>query len=829
MAVNSYHIIYISETWLKPTITDELVKLENYYLIRNDRRLAKGGGVACYIHTSLKTTILQLSPNTTFNEPEYIIFALNDGSHDGILFTSIYRRPKGLLLNAFINCFSNYYPHFKNVLIAGDINCNHLNECFEAQYLRNFAKAHSLHLLGRLPTHHTATSESLLDVFIVDDITKVTLFEKTTCPFIAGHDLLHLHYSYHQTPTTVRLIRRRNFKQLDELQLGNMVHSKINTLLDKSSPNHQLTCDIDLAVQTIQNTIVETLDQLAPTITFFSKKQQPQWMTTEIKNLIITRNRLYKHAKRSRSLLDFQIYRDFRGQLHHKIRQTKHEYFYNKLCTTTDQSTMWRKLVSLGLVKSSKPSPLHFFTCQQLQHYYTTNPPPGPPCSLSDLAKAINNVDVTKPAFSFTPFNVNEVFCMLSTSLSNSFTTGPDKLSPYIIKKLRHSLSPILCAIFNKSIHDSYFPKNWKTAHLKPLSKISTPKSPADTRPIANLCEFSKIFERLLHRQITKHLETTGILDAYQSGFRKKHSTQYALLRLCHDIRKSVDERKITVLVLFDFSKAFDTIQHSKLLCKLAHLGFTDSTLSWVYLYLNNRTQRVIDGITGDISDIAINNFGISQGSVLGPLLFMLFINDISLNLKYCKHIIYADDTQIYCDTAPTDLILALENVAHDAGTISNFARDNGLKLNGYKSKILIMGSSQHINAINYNLLPPIIINGDQIPYVRSTKNLGVIIQSNLSWTKHTTYMSSRVYAVLHRLKTHKNSLPTNLRVSLVVTLIFPIIDYCCVTYNDCTTEIDLRLQRLINATIRFIYNCKRDEHITPYRQQLKWLSVKNR
>lgn len=626
-----------------------------------------------------------------------------------------------------------------------------------------------------------------------------------------------------------RQIKRHNYANLDETELNNLIREQTHKLLDNSQPHRQLTCNIDMAVKKIETAVNDALDTLAPITMFSVTKCRPHWITQALKDKIRCRDKLHKRARRTQSIFHFQIYRQFRGKLQLELRRTKHEYYYNKLSTISDQSRMWRELSSLGLVNAKNLSPLHFFTCDQLSQYYAGDSLSTRPCSAHDLTHAISKINNDSPTFLFDLMELPDVHQVLMYTLSNSYTMGPDQLSPFIIKKLGHILSPILLEIFNNSITESTFPFSWKRAYLKPLLKVLTPKSPKDTRPIANLCEFSKIFEPLLHKQIMHHFESTNNFDPYQSGYRTSYSTQTALLKLCHDVRKSADERKITILVLFDFSKAFDTVPHALLLVKLAQLGISDKSLSWIYSYLTGRTQVVIDSITNAHSQSTNVNIGVPQGSVLGPLLFMLYINDICAKLHFSKHIVYADDTQIYLDTWPSNLINSLNDIKADINEIANFAREHYLKLNLAKSKIIIIGSPYYVNAINYGQLPPIMINGQTIPYVDHTKNLGVIISSNLTWTKNTSYVSSKIHSTLHRLKSNKNSLPRLLRIKLVKTLIFPLMDYCCTVYNDCTKVNDNKLQRLINPAIRFIFDLKRDTHIKPYRLQLKWLNVKNR
>lgn len=217
---------------------------------------------------------------------------------------------------------------------------------------------------------------------------------------------------------------------------------------------------------------------------------------------------------------------------------------------------------------------------------------------LPKLDFAINLQKKDRPQFEISHVECGEVRQLMLMTLSGVHSAGPDLLSSSIIKLLTASLAPALTKTFNYSIENTIFPTEWNKAFLKPLLKISAPRSPSDTRPIANLCEFSKLLERLVHKQIVKYLDEHNIMDPFQSGYRKKYSTQTALLKLCHDIRKAADNRHVTILVLFDFSKAFDMVSHARLLSKLARLGFSSKALAWMFSYLTDHEQCVIDNST---------------------------------------------------------------------------------------------------------------------------------------------------------------------------------------------------------------------------------------
>ncbi|KAK0169327.1 hypothetical protein PV328_012197 [Microctonus aethiopoides] len=575
--------------------------------------------------------------------------------------------------------------------------------------------------------------------------------------------------------------------------------------------------------------IINSLEELAPLKRFKLKKHKFPWVTTIFRSKIKQKNRLYKHAKRSGSILDYEIYKQFRNDLSVKLKEAKNKFIMHKLKDITDTKVIWREISSMGLVKTSSKSPFNFFTPNMLMDHFEIVSKNTSAFKLEDLYDAIQFVRHDIEQFQFVNVDNVEIHQQILSSVSNSHTIGPDGISPSAIKMLVGSLTSILSLIYNYCVETSLFPDNWKKTHIKPLLKVNLPKSPADTRPIASLCELSKVFEKLLHKQIINYLNKNSLWDPFQTGFRKFHSTQTALIKLNHDVRQSVDKRKVTILVLFDFSKAFDMVPHGKLLIKLAKIGFSTSSLKLICSYLTNRQQCVIDVTHSTSSHWSKIINGVPQGSVLGPLLFSLYISDISKVLKYSKYIIFADDVQIYRDCVPSEIDHAIDKLRNDINAISQYAIDNDLKLNLDKTKILIMGSASYINNIEADTLPVITINQTVLPYVQHARNLGVILQSSLSWSKHVTYISSRVHTTLYRIKLHNNSLSVPLKTKLVTSLIFPILDYCCVVYNDVTVQLNLKLQRLMNSAIRFIYNIRRDEHITPFRLKLRWLTVRDR
>ena len=264
---------------------------------------------------------------------------------------------------------------------------------------------------------------------------------------------------------------------------------------------------------------------------------------------------------------------------------------------------------------------------------------------------------------------------------SSPKSMGHNCLSVPMLKLAMPHALPHITNLLNTSIASATFPANWKKATIRPLAKSKTmshTRPPSDTRPIAQLPELSKVLERLVHKRLQGYLEVNNLLHPRQAGFRCGHSTHIAQIGVFGDICHAIDIKKLTFLILFDFSKAVDSIPHAILLAKFRALNFTTHALWWFFTYLADRLEAVIDS-GGKISDWLRAAFGVHQGSVLGPLLFAIFINDLPAVVRFSKIVIFADDMQLYHYFFPTEFHLALGCVTQDAQTIANWVQNNGL------------------------------------------------------------------------------------------------------------------------------------------------------
>lgn len=289
-----------------------------------------------------------------------------------------------------------------------------------------------------------------------------------------------------------------------------------------------------------------------------------------------------------------------------------------------------------------------------------------------------------------------------------------------------------------------------------------------------------------------------------------------------------MDNNKLTLLVLFDLTKAFDYVDHKDTLINLVKLGFSFNTIKWFYSYLTNRSQSVIDNM-GSPAEFLNTTSDVPQGSVLGPILFLIIMNSVASRLAHCKHGLFADDKFIYLHFYAHQLHDAVPNVTSDAQAVADWVKDHGLEINLNKTTVMILGINSKLKMIHRESLPPIIVNGIPLPYTDSTKCLGLHVSSNLSWNLHVSKTVSTINSALYSLKLRKNIYSTDIKRLLVSATILPLIDYCSIVLSDATYDNNRKLQTAMNSAIRFIYNLKRDEYISPYRHNLGWLSIKSR
>ena len=434
-----------------------------------------------------------------------------------------------------------------------------------------------------------------------------------------------------------------------------------------------------------------------------------------------------------------------------------------------------------------------------------------------------SNINASVDEFSFTKISVDFVKKELS-SLKIKKSSGLKNIHTRFLKTGADVLAEPLTYIYNLSLRTSIVPTAWKSATVTPLHKSGSLSDPNNFRPIAVVPAVMKIFERAKHKQIYKHLTTHKLLSTHQSGFRPGHSTATCLLDVSDFILKNMDKGLLTGGIFLDLSKAFDLIDHSILKTKLKSIGIRGCAYSWFEDYLSGRTQTVC--LNGSYSEEMSMRTGVQQGSVLGPLLFMIFINDLPNSIKHCKIVLYADDTAIFF--AHKELPMIQSTLQQDLNALNNWFYENGLVVNCSKTNILLYGSNKRL--ANVNNLTLKLDETSASHNIASTKYLGLIMDSNLNWHDHIDYIASKVSSRLGLLGRIRKYITVDTCKQLHCSLIQPLYEYCDVVWSNADKTHLQRLLRLQKRGARLILKRKTNDcRSSALFKELGWVNLTDR
>ena len=372
-------------------------------------------------------------------------------------------------------------------------------------------------------------------------------------------------------------------------------------------------------------------------------------------------------------------------------------------------------------------------------------------------------------------------------------------LSSKILKDAFLCLIPQITFIFNLSFSTQIFPDAWKLTNVIPLPKEGDLTKCTNYRPISLLPLPGKLIEKIVHERISNFLENHTLLDPNQGGFRKNNSTINSISNFTDHIYNSINEKQVSISVFIDFSKAFDTVNHKILLEKLKHLGIKHNSLLWIKNYLTNRQQRTM--INNVYSDYGKIECGVPQGSILGPLLFLVYINDLRNCLNHSKSFLYADDTVLIescCDIYTSHL-----NLQADLDNIANWCKGNKLTINTKKTKSMLFGSNKKLKNTR---LPNLKLNGNDLEYVTHYKYLGIILDSTLTFKNQ---IQNTIKIVAHKislLQKIRNYINKNAAIQIYKTMIVPYIDYGdIITYNISNKYLN-KLQTLQDRALKICF-----------------------
>ena len=389
-----------------------------------------------------------------------------------------------------------------------------------------------------------------------------------------------------------------------------------------------------------------------------------------------------------------------------------------------------------------------------------------------------------------------EVLMKIIVDINTSKSSAIEHVSALVLKDSFLVLVPQLLHMYQQCLRLNIFPDSWKLANIIPLQKPFDPTDVNNLRPISLLPLPGKILEKIVHAQITTHLENNNLLISEQGGFRKGKSTIHTIANFTDDVMLELNENNYTIAAFVDFKKAFDTVNHDILLKKLSHYGLGHDTLSWITSYLTNRKQKCsTNGITSNELYI---NCGVPQGSIMGPLLFLLYINDLYTAFDCCKYYLYADDTVLY--TSDIDEAIAHAELQHDLHGLSRWCTLNRVTINTKKTKAMLFGTN---NKLKKALLIDLKIGNDKICYVKTFNYLGVKLDCKLNFESHASECLRLVSHKIYMLSQIRKFISTHQALVIYKSKIIPYFDYGDMFYINTLVKIRGKLQRLQNRGLK--------------------------
>ena len=396
---------------------------------------------------------------------------------------------------------------------------------------------------------------------------------------------------------------------------------------------------------------------------------------------------------------------------------------------------------------------------------------------------------------------------------------GPDGICGAILKYCAKVVAMFLKYIFEQSLHTGDIPHDWRQAVVHPIFKGGSPTQPGNYRPISLTCICCKMMERVLVSNILTHLEENSLLSSFQHGFRRNLSCESQLIMLWQEVMSSIDRKNSIDLAFIDFSKAFDKVPHNHLIHKLKSYNLDKCVIEWIRAFLSGRTQRVV--IENSYSDEIAVTSGVPQGSVLGPILFLLYINDLPDRIK-CQIRLYADDVVIYTEVmGNTNFNSSLQA---NLDELSRWCNDWKMAIN--VDKCAIMRISRQKCAVK----PRYRLNEIEVRVVRDFKYLGVHISDTCSWQKHIHYITSKANQMLRFIKRNFKGCSQEVKEAVYMTMVRPLLEYASCVWDPCGEGLKHDIEMVQRRAARFVlHDYDRNSSVSDMLTRIGWKALENR
>jgi hypothetical protein len=735
-------VIALTETWLNEDVLNAEIQIPGYDIFRQDRKGKRGGGVLIYLEKSIPA--IQFYPNTeieTKTEILYVTLRLKKPLNIGL----VYRPPNqdmdtdDLLLREIKEfCRKN------ELLLLGDFNAADIDwnlmsvDSSENTFASKFLKLTLDEFLVQHVNNNTrfrlGQRDSCLDLVISKDEDDVQNLKMMPPLGLSDHNVITWEFLHLQEARTPSPARRNVWKADLQSMRTHLQRFDLLSLLDDN---------IEQSWNNFKNLLSTLIELYCPLLPARSSTK-PKWMNRHIRTKLNQKARAWRLARTT--LLDcHQLrYRALRNECKSLIRTARTTYDSTILeIAVTEPKKFYAHINSKLKCKDRIP-------CIQISPAQEATTDHMKANALSNFFQSVFVKEDEIFASEHTPYtdmrletiniledDVNKVLRLLKPAKA----AGPDSIPSRLLKELADEFAPVLTRIFRQSLDCGLLPSDWKLAHISPIYKGGSKHAPNSYRPISLTCICCKLLERLIKKAMTDFLEGNQLLNDAQHGFREKRSCLTNLLYSFERWTKYMDEHTPVDVIYIDFKKAFDSVPHKRLMKKLSLHGIDGKLLQWIEGFVTGRSQCVqVNGIPSDW--VAVES-GVPQGSVLGPLLFIVYVNDIP-ELLDCDILMFADDIKIWKQIkTPSDCF----NLQKDLDILEQWSHTWLLSFNNAKCSTLRISSNHEQETQTYYL------NNTALPVAEKEKDLGVIVHKSLKPSIQCAKAAAKATSVMRRIK----------------------------------------------------------------------------
>ena len=831
----TFDIVAVTETWLTEFDDINLFKIKDYKLETTHRKGKIGGGVAVYIRESCVVSVLHHYSLSIIDGMESLTLQIvNENQKYNIV--CIYRPPTGDL-EKFYNCYLPMMEELskKTTFVCGDLNLDLLS-CGLNHTVRHFVD--HMYSMGLFPLITKPTRITTSTATLIDNIWTNKLNVNNCVSGLLIDDLSdHLPIFYVDNVCTKSKTKENSQKMYYNFEGEKNVCMLFASLLGHDWYSVLNETNVNVAYSSFLNVFKNYYDKCCPlkTVGNSSKKSMTNvWITNGLKNSCRKKNLLYKKYLTSKTMADEIKYKAYRNKLTALLRTAEKTYYQELLNKSKGDSKKTWDIINNVLRKNPKKSiSIENFQISGDKIIGKTN-----------ISNAFNDHFVhigsklqsqlplkAEKSTNFEQFlkNKNKMTMFLQpvsesdvinivNKFKNKNSTDLDGIKMSLVKKIILAIATPLTHIINLSLETGIFPDHMKYAKVIPVHKSGVTNEFNNYRPISILTQFSKVLEKVFYKQLISFLNKNHILSSSQYGFRTNHSTSQAINDILEKLTDSLDKGFSSIGVFIDLRKAFDTVDHKILISKLEHYGIRGHALTWLKSYLADRFQCVL--FNAAKSGNKKITTGVPQGSILGPLLFLLFINDLCDISNIINFLLFADDTNLFGSDKSMENLTNCFN--RELKVLNSWFLANKMYLNIEKSNFMVFGHNTLNTDIKLN------INEHELKQVECSLFLGVKVDKALKFKEHISHIEKKVakgIGVLYRLKDKLNE-----RSLLILynTLIYPYLNYCSDVWGQTANS---NLQKLIilqKKAIRIVSGLKYNAHTGGHFKRLKCLKVED-